>query len=75
MTHSFNIQRLNQFFCLQEKNFNGNIEQRFSVQRDQLEETKIQLRDQGRKMQEQVAITKRLETELSLLRAELENKE
>jgi len=40
-----------------------------------LEETKIQLRDQGRKMQEQVAITKRLETELSLLRAELENKE
>lgn len=59
----------------QEKNCNGNIEQRFSVQRDQLEETKIQLRDQGRKMQEQVAITKRLETESSLLRAELENKE
>lgn len=59
----------------QEKNCNGNIEQRFSVQRDQLEETKTQLRDQGRKMQEQVAITKRLETESSLLRAELENKE
>ncbi|XP_046658005.1 cilia- and flagella-associated protein 58-like [Daphnia pulicaria] len=58
-----------------EKNSNGNIEQRFSVQRDQLEETKIQLRDQGWKMQEQVAVTKRLETELTLLRAELEIKE
>ncbi len=63
------------YYSLQEKNSNGNIEQRFSVQRDQLEETKIQLRDQGWKMQEQAAVTKRLETELTLLRGELEIKE
>ena len=51
------------------------MEQRFSVQRDQFEEAKLQLREQGWKMQEQVAVTKRLETELTLLRTELENKE
>ncbi|KZS07810.1 Coiled-coil domain-containing protein [Daphnia magna] len=58
-----------------EKNSNGNVEQRLSVQRDQLEETKRQLREQGRKMQEQMAVTKRLEVDMTLLRAELENKE
>ncbi|XP_057364666.1 cilia- and flagella-associated protein 58-like [Daphnia carinata] len=58
-----------------EKNFNGNVEQRFSVQRDQLEETKRQSREQGRKLQEQMAVTKRLEVDMTLLRVELENKE
>lgn len=62
-------------YRLQEKNSNGNVEQRLSVQRDQLEETKRQLREQGRKMQEQMAVTKRLEVDMTLLRAELENKE
>lgn len=45
------------------------------MQKDQLEEARNQLRDQDRKMQEMSAVTRRLESDLSLLHAELERVE
>lgn len=52
-----------------------NIEQRFSLQKEHLEEARNQLKDQERKMQEMGAVTRRLESDLSLLHAELERVE
>lgn len=66
---------LNHLLCWQEKSSSAIIEQSFTVQREQLIEAQEQLNQQELKIQELSGITKRQETDISLLKTELQRLE